>query len=183
LISAVQPIEEAVGRVALNPTPEVPPISSTCEEAFCFPVPTRGLYKTPKELHAQVIAYKVTGKRKEEGTGLYGFLGQRRGDVSQHGFSRNTNLVPSTNNGLTFRDTLSNPFQGGVLEPVGASQGIETFLGQSITFFNQTPSTSYNQRWELGLQRIGAGLWEAATWQPNHIETLRTADSKARTET
>jgi hypothetical protein len=87
--------------------------------------------------------------------------------------------VPSTDNGLTFRDTLSSPFQNGVLEPVGASQGIETFLGQSITFFNQKPSTSYQQRWELGLQReLGGGFVAEASYIGNrgtHIETYRTA--------
>ena len=31
----------------------------------------------------------------------YGFLGQRRGDVFQSGFSQSTNIVPSLDNGLT----------------------------------------------------------------------------------
>ena len=118
---------------------------------------------------------------------FYGFLGQRRGDVSQHGFSRNTNLVPSTDNGLTFRDTLSNPFQSGVLEPVGSAQGIETFLGQSITFFNQTPSTSYQQRWELGLQReVGAGFVAEASYLATGEHTSKRFEPRMghrRTET
>ena len=33
-------------------------------------------------------------------------------------------MVPSLDNGLTFIETLSNPFQGGIQEPVGAAQGI-----------------------------------------------------------
>jgi hypothetical protein len=188
--TAVQPIEEAVrARYALNPTPEIPPEEFDVRGGLLFPSgDSRGLYETPKKNFMPRIgfAYKVTEKTVlRGGYGIfYGFLGQRRGDVSQHGFSRNTNLVPSTNNGLTFLETLSNPFQGGVLEPVGSSQGIETFLGQSITFFNQTPSTSYNQRWELGLQReLGAGFVVEGNYIGNrgtHIETLRTADSSSQ---
>ena len=187
---AVQPIEEAVrARYALNPTPEIPADQFNVRGGLLFPTAdSRGLYKTPKTnfMPRFGFAYRVTEKTVlRGGYGIfYGFLGQRRGDVSQHGFSRNTNLVPSTTNGLTFRDTLSNPFQGGVLEPVGSSQGIETFLGQSVTFFNQTPSTSYNQRWELGLQReLGAGFVVDGSYIGNrgtHIETFRTTDGTSQ---
>ncbi len=176
-------------RYALNPTPEIPADQFNVRGGLLFPTAdSRGLYKTPKTnfMPRFGFAYRVTEKTVlRGGYGIfYGFLGQRRGDVSQHGFSRNTNLVPSTNNGLTFRDTLSNPFQGGVLEPVGSSQGIETFLGQSVTFFNQTPSTSYNQRWELGLQReLGAGFVVDGSYIGNrgtHIETFRTTDGTSQ---
>ena len=187
---AVQPIEAQVrAKYALNPTPEIPADQFNVRGGLLFPSEdSRGLYETPKKnfMPRFGFAYKVTEKTVlRGGYGIfYGFLGQRRGDVSQHGFSRNTNLVPSTTNGLTFRDTLSNPFQGGVLEPVGASQGIETFLGQSITFFNQTPSTSYNQRWELGLQReLGAGFVVDGSYIGNrgtHIETFRTTDGASQ---
>ena len=45
---------------------------------------------------------------------FYGFLGQRRGDVIQSGFSQNTNIIPSLDNGLTFIGTLTNPFPNGI---------------------------------------------------------------------
>jgi hypothetical protein len=51
-------------------------------------------------------------------------------------------MVPSLDNGLTFIETLSNPFQGGIQEPQGAALGIQTFLGQSITFFDPNPAPS-----------------------------------------
>ena len=81
---------------------------------------------------------------------FYGFLGQRRGDVFQSGFSQNTNIIPSLDNGLTFISTLSNPFPNGIQEPVGSAQGIETFLGQSITFFDPNPKSPRTQRWQVG---------------------------------
>ncbi|HET6962751.1 MAG TPA: TonB-dependent receptor [Terriglobia bacterium] len=188
--NAIQPIEAQVrAKYALNPTPEIPADQFNVRGGLLFPSEdSRGLYETPKKnfMPRFGFAYKLTEKTVlRGGYGIfYGFLGQRRGDVSQHGFSRNTNLVPSTTNGLTFRDTLSNPFQGGVLEPVGSSQGIETFLGHSITFFNQPPSTSYNQRWELGLQReLGAGFVVEGSYIGNrgtHIETFRTTDGASQ---
>ena len=117
----------------------------------------RGLYETPKNnLMPRVGAtFKVDEKTVlRGGYGVfYGFLGQRRGDVITIGFSSTTSMVPSLNNGLTFIETLSNPFVGGIQQPQGASQGIETFLGQSITFFDPEPESPRMQRWQIGIQR------------------------------
>jgi len=125
----------------------------------------RGLYDTPKTNFLPQIgfAYRVTDKTiLRGGYGInYGFLGQRRGDVVQNGFSQNTNLIPSLDNGLTFLETLSDPFQGGVVEPVGAAEGIQTFVGQNIAFFNPEPEVLYNQRWQLGIQRQLTSDWVA----------------------
>ena len=80
-------------------------------------------------------------------------LGVRRGDVIPTGFSNTTNLVPTLDNGLTFTATLANPFPTGIQEAFGASQGVNTFAGQSISFFNTGLVTPYMQRWQLGIQR------------------------------
>ena len=58
-------------------------------------------------------------------------------------------MTVSTDNGLTFVETLSNPFRGGILEPAGVPAGIATFLGQSITYFNPNPKSPRNQRWQI----------------------------------
>ena len=73
---------------------------------------------------------------------FYGFLGQRRGDVITSGFSSNTPMTVSLDNGLTFIETLSNPFRGGIIEPVGAAAGIETFLGQSDHVLRSEPEVA-----------------------------------------
>ncbi len=82
---------------------------------------------------------------------FFGFLGQRRGDVIQAGFSTNTPLNVTTNNGLTFIETLSNPFQSGLRTPVGAAEGIQTFLGQAISFFNQNPCFAVHAAVAVGI--------------------------------
>lgn len=50
------------------------------------------------------------------------------------GFSVSTSLVASTDGNLTPAGTLSDPFPGGVLQPIGRSQGLLTQVGQSISF-------------------------------------------------
>jgi hypothetical protein len=58
-------------------------------------------------------------------------MGADRNDVHQQGFSQRTSLVPSLDNGLTFRATLANPFPDGLLEPKGAAGGLATYVGRS----------------------------------------------------
>ncbi|MCL4402883.1 MAG: hypothetical protein M1436_09515, partial [Acidobacteria bacterium] len=62
-------------------------------------------------------------------------------------------IIPTTDSGLTFFSTLSNPLPDGLLAPVGASLGTMTDVGYSIKFFNPAPVASYNQRWQFSVQR------------------------------
>ena len=48
-----------------------------------------------------------------------GFLGERRGDVQQNGFTQNTSMVLTRDSGLTWDTTLANPFINGISEPKG----------------------------------------------------------------
>lgn len=116
-----------------------------------------GLYNTPKNVFMPRagIAYKLDNKSVlRVGAGMFaGFLGERRGDVQQNGFTQNTNMVISNDNGLTFLSKLANPFPNGVAEPVGNAAGYQTFLGQGFTFFNQNPRIPITTRWEASLQR------------------------------
>lgn len=87
----------------------------------------------------------------------YGVFFDQIGVVSQSpiqiGYSLTTALVPSLDNGVTFRATLANPFPDGLQKPVGARDGLATFLGRDISFFMPDPRTPYNQRWSFGFQR------------------------------
>ena len=180
----VQPIEAQVqANYAKNPTPEIPVSQFLVRGGLTFAGvngQSQGLYKTPKNsfMPRFGLAYKLDDKTVvRAGYGIFfGFLGQRRGDVNQSGFSRDTNLVPTVD-GVNFTGTLSNPFPNGILEPVGAGDGPRTFLGQAITFFNPKPLAPYNQRWELGFQRELTGGWVVeASYVGNrgtHIEITR----------
>ena len=139
-----------------------------------------GLYHTPKDvvMPRAGLAYQLDNKTVfRTGFGLFaGFLGQRRGDVQQNGFTQNTNMVLTTDSGLHFLTTLANPFPNGVAEPVGAAAGYQTYLGQGFTFFNQYPKVPVTMRWEASLQRQFKNVVFEAAYigsKTNHIEVTR----------
>ncbi len=181
---AVQPIEAAArAQYANAPTPEVPVDQFDVRGGLLFAGvggQPSALYRTPRNnfMPRAGFAYQIDQRTVVRGGyGVYyGFLGQRRGDVIQSGFSANTNLVPTLDN-VTFIETLSNPFINGIQEPQGSAQGIETFIGQSVTFFNPNPKSPRMQRWQVGVQRELPGGWvvEAAYVgnRGSQIETFR----------
>ncbi len=186
--AAVQAIEAAAkANLARNPVQGVDPNLFSVRGGLTFAGvggEPRGLYETPKKnfMPRFGFAYKLTEKTVARGGyGIFfGFLGQRRGDVNQIGFSATVPLNVSLNNGLTFIETLTNPFEtyrSGLPSAPGASLGIQTFLGQGISFFNEEPLSPYNQRWELSLQReLPAGFVIEAAYVGNrgtHVEITR----------
>ena len=140
----------------------------------------RGLYNTPKNIFLPRlgIAYQLNSKTViRAGAGIFaGFLGERRGDVIQNGFNQNTNMILTTDSGLTFINKLSDPFPTGITEPVGASKGYQTFLGQTFNYFNQNPKVPMTNRWEISLQREFRGYLFETNYignKTNHIELTR----------
>jgi hypothetical protein len=86
------------------------------------------------------------------GAGIfYNTLGTQ--GIQQPGFSQTTQLVATLNNFLTPAATFSNPFPSGILQPVGAAEGVNTFLGQSVRYVNPKLDRSYTTRWNFNLQR------------------------------
>jgi hypothetical protein len=80
----------------------------------------------------------------------------------QPGFSQSTSLVASDDLGLTFKANLANPYPSGVLEPIGATRGADTSLGQSIGRFVPLDfNNGQNARYSIGLQRELPGQWLA----------------------
>ena len=79
--------------------------------------------------------------------------------VEQPGFSQSTNLVPTLDNGLTFRASLGNPFPEGVPEPPGSSLRLATFIGRDIDFVPVKRKNGQAQRWELSVERELSGQW------------------------
>ena len=123
------------------------------------------MYKAPKNsfLPRIGVAYQWNDKTViRAGFGLFaGFLGERRGDVIQPGYTQTTTAALTTNaNGAPLPYTLSTPFANTtILEPVGNSLGKQTALGQSISFFNQNPKVGKQARFQVGLQRELPGGW------------------------
>jgi hypothetical protein len=85
---------------------------------------------------------------------FYDVLGTNRITVNQVGYSRDTPLTPSLDNGQTFQATLADPFPAGLLEPVGSGLGLMTNVGQGVSFpYAGDVQNPVNHRWSLGFQR------------------------------
>jgi hypothetical protein len=131
-----------------------------------------GLYNTPKNgfLPRLGFAYQWNDKTiVRGGFGLFqGFLGERRGDVLQSGYSQTTTTPLSTApNGAPLPVSLSTPFLNTtIIEPTGNTLGKQTALGQTITFFTQNPKVSKQARWSLGFQRE---LWGGWVFEANYV--------------
>jgi hypothetical protein len=178
----VQPFSAAAQAVyAKSPIAEVAALKATGGLTFAGVNgnPT-SLYNVPKRNFMPRIglAYQIDGHTVvRAGYGMfYGFLGERRSDVIQSGWSQTTNMVPTINN-IDFVATLSNPFPNGITEPSGNKSGPQTFLGQNISFFNQNPQMPRVSRWELGIQReLRSGFLAQVNYVGNktiHIEMNR----------
>lgn len=126
-----------------------------------------GLYNTPKStfLPRAGFAYQWNDKTVVRGGfGLFaGFLGERRGDVIQPGYTRTTQVGTVNNaNGAPIPTSITTGLTGvTILEPVGNAAGRQTGLGTAISFFNQNPKVSKQARWSIGVQRELWGGWIA----------------------
>ena len=116
------------------------------------------LYTAPKNtwLPRFGFAYQLDHRTViRGGAGLFaGFLGQRRGDVSQPGYTQTTTEPTTTNQygAPVPYDIATALLQTPILEPVGNTLGRQTNLGQNITFFNPNPKASKQLRYQIGFQ-------------------------------
>ena len=93
--------------------------------------------------------------------------------VNQPGFSQTTQLTATGNNYLSAAATLANPFPNGILQPSGSSQGLSTFLGQSITFFNPNFQNGYSERAEFSVQhQLPGNILVEGDYVGNHAVRL-----------
>jgi hypothetical protein len=106
------------------------------------------------------------------GFGLFYFpLGMA--GIIQTGYSQSTSYVTTANGYLTPYANLNNPFPDGIQQPQGASQGVNTYLGKSISFFNGSPVAPYSVRWNLNVQRQLRRNWVVeAGYMGNHAVHL-----------
>ncbi|MEK7405262.1 MAG: TonB-dependent receptor [Acidobacteriota bacterium] len=99
------------------------------------------------------------------GYGLfYDSIGINTTDAVQTGYSMSTPIQASLDSGLTYIATPADPFPAGLLEPLGAKDGLATNLGQSVSFFPRERKHPYAQRWSVSVQQLlpGEFLAEAA---------------------
>jgi len=166
--AAASPIEaQAVANYTLKPIPEVAPSQFRVKGGLLFPAQggtPRGLTDIDRNNVSPRVgfAYSLTPKTVLRGGygHFYGptmpqsFPGQAdAGDQTpSHGFSATTAWVTSVG-GLTPVDLVSNPFPNGITLPAGATQGLATQLGQSISFVNVKRRQLWTQQFQFEIQR------------------------------
>ncbi len=112
------------------------------------------------------FAYSLTSRTVlRAGYGMFwsGTTDIGAGANAASGFAATTPFVASLDS-ITPLNTLRNPFPDGLLNPIGSSQGLATFVGQGVSFTNTGRRIPYTQQYSVGIQRqIGGGtLVEAA---------------------
>jgi hypothetical protein len=89
--------------------------------------------------------------------------------LRQVGFSQTTNIITTTDTGLTFFD-LSNPFPFGIADPTGRGDGFATSIGNGLgdLIIPDARKSSRIQKWNIGIQRE---LWNKVMLEVNYVGT------------
>ncbi|HQU85430.1 MAG TPA: TonB-dependent receptor [Pyrinomonadaceae bacterium] len=160
-LSYTQPFQQTVkDRLTATPVTGVDPATFTTRGGLLFAGKDgdSNLYNTPKNVFLPRfgLAYQWDDKTViRGGVGVFaGFLGERRGDVIQPGYTRTTTFgLSALANGSPIPFTIDNFPSITIQEPVGNSQGKQAGLGGGISFFNPNPEVSRQVRYQVGVQR------------------------------
>jgi len=151
--------QQALAAYALHPIPQIPVSAFQTLGGVTF----AGVGGNPRGIRNPDwqafmprfgLAYQVTPRLVfRGGYGIYyGLLGVEFVNADQSGFSKQTNLVTSTDNGQTYLASIANPFPGGIQPPLAAAGGMQTNLGGSPAFFSPDGTRPYTQRWSSTVQ-------------------------------
>ena len=148
---------------ARSPIAELPVASFNPVGGMLFATPdARNAYQTGGKYFSPRFGFSWTPAFLGGKTVLRGGAGVYFFDLglvvpSQYGFNQRTALVASLDGYRTPRMNLGNPFPDGIQSPTGAARGLDTYLGQSFSFYTPDPRTPYSTRWNFNIQRQLSG--------------------------
>ncbi len=139
----------------------------------------RGLYGMPNNVFSPRFGFswspKLMGTKTvfRGGAGVfYQTFGTSIG-VQQPGFSQRTQLVATNDNYLTSAASFANPFPTGISQPAGTVNGVNTFLGQNVTYVPGALDQPYTIRWNFNVQReLGKNLLLELGYMGSHAAAL-----------
>lgn len=189
--SAPSPIAQAaLAAYAKNPLPQIPANAFAVNGGLTFPETSNGApYDSASHIFSPRVGFAWSPSRFHNNTVIRGGFGiftapvtianlattgaySTNPQINQEGFSQTTTMVVPSNF-LTPSATLSNPFPTGILQPVGSSQGLATFLGQTISFLNPDMRDPYSIRWNFGVQQqLSNNLLLEVDYMGNHAVHL-----------
>jgi Carboxypeptidase regulatory-like domain len=163
-LTVSNPLEAAArAAYAKNPIPEIAPGDFHVPGGLVYT--GSAIYKTLYSVLPRAAAsYLINDKTVlRGGVGLFTFP-YNFDAINQTGFSQQTLLVSTDNNGSTFLTDLTNPFPNGLGVPPGSSQGLLTSGGRDLVPDAVTSIINYDRkapiytRWQIGTQRdLGKG--------------------------
>ncbi len=180
-VTANRATDAARAAYAANPIPELAATNfNPVGGVLMATEQNRAITTTPSDLFSPRVGFAFTpaslGGRTvlRGGFGLFYFTqGVQR--PQQPGCQQRTQMVPTLDSFLTVNADLSDPFPGGILQP--KNEGINTFLGQSVTFYNPIFDNPYSVRWTFNIQHeLARNLVLEAGYMGNHA--VRLADDR-----
>ena len=151
--------QAATAAYAKNPVAQLPASAFSATGGILFASASkRGSYNTANTEFAPRLGMSWTPGRMHNktvirsGVGLFYYnLGVLTSQ--QPGFSIQNQYVATNNSYLPPATTLSNPLPNGISQPAGAAAGVNTYLGQSFSYYNPQMAIQYSLRWTFDVQQ------------------------------
>jgi hypothetical protein len=152
---------------AANPIPQLPVGNFSAAGGLVYATPSnRSGYTTPMAFWAPRAGLSWAPSALHSKTVFRGGFGIFNNPFGAYdtgpstGFTQTSTLVPTNNSYLTPYATLSDPFPGGsILQPTGSSLGVNTYLGNSISYYYPNFKDPYSIRWSFDIQHSFGKDW------------------------